>query len=369
MRRGRVALAAAVLLAAGCTVTAPPPAATAVARPSAKPADWPPIVAEAADVEAFRRLCPALRTRADPSGLTQPDDWTGACTDRRNDGADYFRRHFAPVRLGDATGFTTGYYVPEIPAYRVAAAGSAPVLARPPELTEVDLGRFALDLAGRRLRGLVQDGQLVRAPDRAAIEAGAFAGRGLELAWAADPADLFFLQIQGSGQLRFPDGGVMRIGYAGQNGHAYVPVGRLLRQRGAMETVDLPAIRAWMRAQPDRGASLMRENPSYIFFRPLADTLDGPPGALGVPLLAERHVAVDPAVMPLGAPVWLETRVEGAPYARLLIAADTGGAIRGANRFDIFFGAGSQAERKAGGLQSPVRATILLPRAAVDRLG
>lgn len=370
-------LAAATLAACTTQQTGPAtPAAVAPAvqhpaRPLAAVArPVPPIAGLQAThgaLEAFRRACPRLLRRIDQSGLTTAQDWKAPCADPERDPATFFARHFAPVRLGDGRGLATGYFEPEIAGLTHPAPGAAPVLARPPELVEIDLSRFGSGYTGT-IRGVVQNGRVVPAPDRAAIEGGAFAGRNLELGWAADPVDLFFLHIQGSGRLRFPDGSSLRIGYAGQNGHSYVAIGRLLRQRGILEQAGMAEIKAWLRANPAEGAALMRENPSYIFFRRLPESTDGPIGALGVPLLAEANAAADPTSLPLGAPVWIETMVEGAPYNRLLVASDTGGAIRGANRFDIFFGPGEDAGRKAGALAAPLTATLLLPRPAVARL-
>jgi membrane-bound lytic murein transglycosylase A len=304
--------------------------------------------------------------RADASALSRPDDWAAACADPEPDPTLFFQRHFTPVRLGDGKGLATGYYEPDIPGYAQPRPGAAPILARPPELVDIDLKDWGIE--GGTLRGLAKDGRVTRAPDRATIEAGAFANRNLELGWAADPVDLFFTQIQGSGRLRLPDGTSFRIGYAGQNGHGYVAIGKLLRERGILARAGMAEIRTWLRINPAEGAALMRENPSYIFFRRLPDDLDGPIGALGVPLLAEANAAADPATLPLGAPVWLETDVEGLPFRQLVIVADTGGAIKGANRFDIFFGAGDAAARKAGALAAPLNATILLPNGAAARL-
>jgi membrane-bound lytic murein transglycosylase A len=205
---------------------------------------------------------------------------------------------------------------------------------------------------------------------RAVIEAGALAGRGLELLWLDDPVDVFFLHIQGAGRVVLPDGGIIRVGYAGDNGRPYVPIGRLLAERGEIprDQVSMETIRAWLKRDAARGAALMRENPSYIFFRRLPDTIDGPIGALGVPLLPQANAAADPASIPLGAPVWIETIVDGRPFNRLLVASDTGGAIRGPNRFDIFFGASPEAGRMAGALAAPLEARILLPNSAAQRL-
>jgi membrane-bound lytic murein transglycosylase A len=208
---------------------------------------------------------------------------------------------------------------------------------------------------------------ILRQQIRAEIEAGALAARGLELAWALDPVDLFFLQIQGSGVLRFADGSVQRIGYAGQNGRPYVAIGRLLKQRGLLERADMAAIIGWLRADPAAGAALMRENPSYVFFR-TQDGPGGPPGALGVPLAAMANAAVDPAVIPLGAPLFARIEAATVPDPLLLVAADTGGAIRGANRIDVFFGRGREAGAIAGALSAPLDLWLLLPRPAADRL-
>lgn len=343
--------------------SAAPAPAPVIARPAGPIAG---ITASVQALEAFRRACPRLLKRNDASGLTRPDDWQAACADADTDANGFFARHFVPVRLNDGRGLATGYYEPEIAGFPAAAPGAAPVLARPPELVDLSLADWGIQ--GGTIRGMVKGNRIVRAPDRAAIEDGALAGRGLELAWAADPVELFFLQIQGSGRLRLPDGRTLRIGYDGQNGHGYVAIGRLLKDRGILPKPGMDEIKAWIRANPAEGKALMRENPSYVFFRRLPDTLDGPIGALGVPLLAEANAAADPATLPLGAPVWIETQVGGAPFNRLLVASDTGGAIKGANRFDIFFGAGEAAARKAGPLAAPLSAVILLPRAAAARL-
>jgi membrane-bound lytic murein transglycosylase A len=192
------------------------------------------------------------------------------------------------------------------------------------------------------------------------------AGRGLELAWAADPIDLFFLEIQGSGRLKAPDGSVMRIGYDNQNGRDYVAIGRLLRDRGILPPggANMAAITAWMRSQPDGGKALMRENLSYIFFKEL--TGPGPLGALGIAVTPRITVAADPLFTPLGAPVFVDLDRDEADG--LWVAQDTGGAIKGANRFDTFWGAGDEAKRIAGGMSANGSALILLPRGSVARI-
>lgn len=336
---------------------------------------WPGMLDDKS-LAAFRRGCPALLKRVDRSGLTTADDWAGACADTEVDARRFFERHFLAIRLNDGRGLATGYFEPEIAGCLAPTSTCAtPIYRKPDDLLEIDLGSFNPDLKGRSIRGRWNGKAFVPYPDRGAIADGALAGRGLELAWATDPIELFFLEIQGSGRLSLPDGRVLRIGYAGQNGRPYVPIGRLLRERGQLPSggAGMEAIIAWIRADPAAGAALMRENPSYVFFRKLPDELDGPIGALGVPLLAERTAAADPAVLPLGAPVLLSTRIAepgGTPasWTRLLIVQDTGGAIRGPNRFDIFWGAGRRAGAIAGSLAAPAEAVILLPRSAAERL-
>jgi membrane-bound lytic murein transglycosylase A len=210
-----------------------------------------------------------------------------------------------------------------------------------------------------------QTGTCVLYFTRPEIEDGALAGRGLELAWAKDPVDLFFLEIQGSGRVHFPDGSVMRLGYAGQNGREYVAIGRLLRERGILPPggANMQAIKAWIRANPDQGRALMRENLSYIFFKEL--TGPGPLGALNVPVTPHGTVAADPKFVPLGAPIYLA--VDRPEAYGLWVAQDTGGAIKGPNRFDTFWGAGPEATQTAGGMSANGVAWILLPKSAAAR--
>jgi membrane-bound lytic murein transglycosylase A len=349
-------------------VPAPPPPATAL---EAGVTAGPPLTIETAAAErawrAFRISCPALVSREDSSGLTTQADWRPLCEESAGLAtpdamATFFRTRFELARIGDGAAFTTGYYEPEIPGSRVRMPGyEVPVYAKPADLLEAD------PATGVRGRGRIDEsGQFVAYYERSEIEEGALAGRGLEIAWAADPADLFFLQIQGSGRLRLPDGGVMRIGYAGQNGREYTAIGRLLRERGLVAPpVTMQRIREWMSADPEAGRSLMRENKSYVFFREL--TGPGPLGALERPVTERVSVAADPRFVPLGAPVLLlemsDPRANG-----LWIAQDTGGAIRGANRFDTFWGAGDEAATIAGGMQARGRAWLLLPRGTVERI-
>jgi membrane-bound lytic murein transglycosylase A len=320
---------------------------------------------------AFRISCPALQRRQVHAGIAGID-WAPACARAASvpagGAAAFFRTAFEAVAVGDAQAFVTGYFEPEIAAARTPGPGySVPVYRRPPDLIDVELGDFAESLAGRKLRGRVAGQRLVPYHDRAAIEDGALAGRGLELAWAADPIDVFFLQIQGSGRLRLPDGQLLRIGYDGQNGRDYVGIGALLRQRGLLAPgqASMQGIVVWLRANPEAGAALMRENKSFVFFREL--TGPGPIGAMGLPVTPRATVAADPRFVPLGAPVLLD--LGRADADGIWIAQDTGGAIKGANRFDTFWGAGPAAARTAGGLAARGRAWLLLPagtRARID---
>lgn len=322
-------------------------------------------------LQAFRLSCPVLQRRKDGSGLTRPEDWTEACTAAASwsdaDPLPFFETRFEAVQVGDGRTLATGYYEPEILGSRAPAPGYAvPVYRRPADLVDVELGLFSESLAGKKVRGRVEGTQLVPYPDRAAIEGGALSGRGLEIAWAADPVEFFFLQIQGSGRLRLPDGSVMRIGYDGQNGRDYVGIGGLLRDRGVLAPgqASMQGIMGYLRAQPDGGRSVMNENRSFVFFREL--TGPGPVGALNVPVSPLATVAADPAFVPLGAPVFL--RVDRAEANGLWVAQDTGGAIKGANRFDTFWGAGESARTIAGGMSARGQALLLLPRGTLARL-
>ena len=203
--------------------------------------------------------------------------------------------------------------------------------------------------------------------NRATIEGGILRGRGLEIAWLDDPVEVFFLHIQGSGRIQMTNGITIRVGYAGRNGHAYRSVGQELVRRGlfSKSQVSAETIRHWVRANPATGAALLNYNPSYIFFRKLPQLAEenGPIGAMGRSITTMRSVAIDPDHVPLGAPVWVEKSGD-TPLHRLMIAQDTGGAIKGAQRADIFFGTGQQAGRAAGSIKDGGRMLQLLP---IDR--
>ncbi|WCT75501.1 murein transglycosylase A [Sphingomonas naphthae] len=346
-----------------------PPATAAELGVAAGPALGRLPRADAA-LTAFKLSCPGLIRRTDRSGLTRGEDWRAPCDAAKawtGDAAGFFAANLEPVIVGPGQAFATGYYEPEIAGSRSRAAGyQVPVYRRPPDLIEADLGLFTDSLKGRKVRGRIEGKAFVPYADRAAIEDGALAGQGLEIAWAADPVEMFFLEVQGSGRLRLPDGGVMRIGYDSQNGRDYTGIGKLMRDRGLLGPgqASMQGIMAYLRAHPEEGRAIMRENRSFVFFRELTGA--GPLGAMGVAVTGQTSVATDPAFVPLGAPVLLE--MDRPEASGLWVAQDTGGAIKGANRFDTFWGAGDEARRIAGGMSAKGRATLLLPRGTVARL-
>ena len=258
----------------------------------------------------------------------------------------FFERAFHPVLIGSAEdALFTGYFEPELLGSRQRSPRFAvPIYRAPPDLPR-----------GRPWA------------TRAEIERdGLLAGRGLEIAWLADPVDKFFLQVQGSGRIRLADGAVIRVGYGGRNGHEYRSIGRELVRRGVLPAhrVSAGEIRDWVRRNPEAGRDLLYHNPSYVFFREVAVGPDeGPLGAMNRPLTALRSLAVDPAHVPLGAPVWVET-AGPAPLARLMVAQDIGSAIKGPQRGDVFYGSGDAAGQAAGAVKDPGRMVVLLP---IDR--
>jgi membrane-bound lytic murein transglycosylase A len=320
-------------------------------------------------MESFKTSCPGLVRRSDNSGLTQGSDWVAACDAVKTwtgDAISFFAMHMDAVQVGDGKAFATGYFEPEIPGCRSPQAGcNVPVYKRPADLIDVDLGLFSEELKGKSIRGKVSGTKFVQYDDRAAIENESLAGRGLEIAYAADAVEFFFLQIQGSGRLKLPDGGVMRIGYESQNGRGYTGIGRLMRDRGLITDASMQGIVAYLRANPEEGRRIMQENKSYIFFRELTGA--GPLGAMGYPVVGEASIAVDVKYIPLGAPVWLS--MDRAEPNGIWVAQDTGGAIKGANRVDTFWGAGDRGRAIAGGMAARGAALIFLPKVSVTRLG
>lgn len=284
---------------------------------------------------------------------------------------------FQPYLVSDlksdlpASGLFTGYYEAGLRGARSQGGiYQTPLYKRPDDLVLVGLGEFKSDWNGKRLAGRLENGQLVPYATRAEIEAGKLRGKNLELAWVDDPVDAFFLHIQGSGRVVFADGSTMRVGYDGHNGHAYTSIGRILIERGEItkEDMSMQAIRKWMAAHPNKGQELMKENSSYIFFRELKD--DGPIGAQNVVLTPGRSLAVDKRYMALGLPVWLYTftdPVSSKPISRMLVTQDTGGAIKGVVRGDVFWGFGEMAAERAGKMKERGSLFVLLPLNSISR--
>lgn len=378
-------LAAALLVACGQKeeeAKAPPPD-----RLTLKPVAFKDLPGWTADrvadaVPAFQRSCgklkalPADRT-VGPDGVGgKAADWQTPCArlaalPAGDDAAAraFFEEWFTPYAAANndnRRGLFTGYYEVELKGSRTPdVAYPVPLYKRPADLIMVDLGDFADRWKGERIAGRVTDGRLKPFEDRAAIEAGALKGRGLELLWLQDPIATFFLHIQGSGRVRFPDGTEARVGYAAQNGHKYVAIGRELIDRGEIprEQVSLQTIRDWLKAHPEQADALMNKNPSYVFFQELKG--EGPVGAQNVALTPGRSLAVDSKFLPYGVPVWLDAEDPldaQARLRRLLIAQDTGGAIRGPVRGDVFWGHGEDAEKRAGVMKSAGEYYILLPK-------
>jgi membrane-bound lytic murein transglycosylase A len=319
-------------------------------------------------MDSFRTSCPGLVRRNDSSGLTLGADWVPACDAVKTwtgDAISFFAAHMDAVQVGDGKAFATGYFEPEIAGCRTKQPGcEVPVYKRPADLIDVDLGAFSDDLKGKSIRGKVSGTKFVQYDDRAGIENGSLAGRGLEIAYANDAVEFFFLQIQGSGRLKLPDGSVMRIGYESQNGRGYTGIGRLMKDRGLITDGSMQGIIAYLRANPDEGRKIMQENKSFVFFRELTGA--GPLGAMGYPVVGDASAAVDVKFIPLGAPLWLS--MDRAEPNGIWIAQDTGGAIKGANRVDTFWGAGERARGIAGGMSARGAALIFLPKASVARL-
>ena len=318
---------------------------------------------------AFRTSCPSLVRRADVSGLTTGADWQPACaaaaTTAPSDAAAFFSRWFETAQVGDGRAYATGYYIPEIAGSPTYREGYAPIYARPDDLIDVDLGQFSDALKGKSVRGRVDGTKLVPYYDRTAIEQGVLQGRARILGYAVDPVEFFFLQVQGSGLVRMPDGRELRIGYDSQNGRDYTGIGALMRKRGLLgpNQLSMQGIVQWLHDNPEQGRAIMRENKSFVFFR----VLDGAPvGALGLPVVGGATVAADPRFIPLGAPVFLS--MDRTDATGLWVAQDTGGAIKGANRFDTFWGIGNEARAIAGGMSARGTAFLLLPVGTIDRV-
>lgn len=324
---------------------------------------------QAGTVAALRRSCQALSRLPDarpvghPSVGARAGAWTAPCralgaVARADHSAvrGYFERWFVPYRVASAAdgeaGLFTGYFEPGLRGARQRTSRfNVPLYRKPPELAT----------------GAGGGGAARRIASRKEIANGALAGRGLELVWVDSVVDAFFLHVQGSGRVRLPDGAIMRVGFAGRNGHPYRSIGKELIDRGAVaaEDVTMQSIRAWLLANPLEAKSVMAANASYVFFREIAG--DGPIGSQGVALTSGRSLAVDRRYLPLGAPVWLETTDplgDNRPLRRLMVAQDTGSAIKGIVRGDVFWGHGAQAALRAGRMKQSGRYFLLLPRTA-----
>lgn len=297
-------------------------------------------------------------------------EWRAVCESRpEGDARAWVEAGFAPYALYGAAGpegLYTGYYEPLLRgSYKRKKPYLYPLYTRPESLVTADLGLFRDELKGKTITGRVEKtkegAKFVPYFTRAEIGKGALA-KEEKIVWVDDPVDAFFLHIQGSGIVKMADGTELRAGYAAQNGHPYTAIGRELVRRGALarENVSMQAIRAWLSAHPEEAEEVMNLNASYVFFRKLEG---GAVGAQGVELTPGRSLAVDGRKIPYGAPLFVDTAdPDGAPFQRLMVAQDTGGAIRGAVRGDIFWGAGEEAADKAGRMKSKGRGYILLPK-------
>jgi membrane-bound lytic murein transglycosylase A len=310
----------------------------------------PSLRAFAGGCARFKRVCDLARAIA-------PGDEAAA---RR-----FFETEFLPYALVSSTsgdsGLVTGYYEPIIDGSRTQTAlHRYPIFGVPPDLVVVDLP----ETRDQRLRGRLDGRRLVPYWSRGEIDARGQGFGAPVIAWSADPVELFFLQIQGSGQVRLDNGERIRVGYADQNGHPYRSLGRHLIERGelVLEQASMQGIKAWAAANPQKLQDALNQNPSYVFFRELPPT-DGPIGALNIPLHAERSIAVDRRFVPLGAPVWLATTfpLSEEPLERLMAAHDTGGAIRGAVRADFYWGTGPEAGAQAGRMRQQGKMWLLWP--------
>ena len=283
----------------------------------------------------------------------------------------YFKQNFSVYKTtnfdGADSGLITGYYQPILKGSRTKSAKYPfPIYTSPPDLITVELDGLFPELKYKRVRGRVVGNKLVPYFNRAEIETDNSPIKGRELVYIDNIVDVFFLQIQGSGVVQFENGEQVMVGYADQNGHSYNSVGRLLIERGELTSANasMTGIKNWVKNNPLKFRELLNNNPSFVFFRELPSGLPGPIGALGVPILAERAVAVDPKFVPLGAPVFLSTTQpnNNKPLKRLMMAQDTGGAIKGGVRADFFWGAGAEAGAKAGAMKQSGKIWVLLPK-------
>ena len=374
-------------LLAACTVTPTPPILKPAPVVVAPPA--PPVAPFA--VSKWEMLPDWQKTDLLPSwraflqgchALKKKPEWQQVCAraDELNlpDNAAlhlFFEEAFTPYQVynpdGSASGLITGYYEPRLAGSRGRTARfKYPLYAAPEDLLTIDLGELYPQFKELRLRGRVDGRRIVPYYSRAEIDQGK--GALHVLYWVENPVDLFFLQIQGSGRIELSDGRLIKVGYADQNGHPYVSIGKKLIEMGELkpEQASMQGIRQWAEKNPAKLPALLEQNPSYVFFRELPDTLPAPLGALGVPLTDQYSIAIDPRTIPLGAPVFLATTYPNTaePLNRLMLAQDTGGAIRGAVRADFFWGFGDQAGARAGRMKQSGQMWVLFPKGAEPAL-
>lgn len=330
---------------------------------------------------AFLKSCEALSKKPLDADMG-PDqrmgkisDWVDICADAKKirpgnkvEVNFFFQSRFVPYLASNnqnTTGLFTGYYEPELEG-RWGPEGkfTTPIYSRPNDLISANLGDYRDEFKGKQIAGRVQGNRLIPYNTRAEINNGAIKGRGLEILWVNDPVTLFFLHVQGSGRVRMADGSTVRVGYAGRNGRPYTSIGKELVKTGVMPLKDVtaPAIMDWLRANPEDGRRLMNKNESFVFFRVVDG--DGPLGAQGVPLTPGRSMAVDRKFIPYGVPIWLNTTDpldEKLPLRRLMVAQDTGSAIKGPVRGDVFWGFGAEAAERAGVMKSRGQYYLILP--------
>jgi membrane-bound lytic murein transglycosylase A len=378
LRTAATLLLFSLVLLSGCLAPSPPPLPEPLPAVEVKPLEavsWAEVDGwfeedQIAAFTAFRQSCRSLKKRP---------DWQTACEeaaalDPGDPGAVrvFFETCFTPHRVrnpdGSDTGMVTGYYAPDLRGSRSRSKRfSYPLYQVPDDLLVIDLSSVYPELGSYRLRGRVEGRRVVPYYSRSELDGAALPVKGKELCWVEDPVELFFLHIQGSGRITLDDGSRIMVSFAEQNGHPYRSIGKLLLDRGAMtrDQMSMQNIRAWAQANPAQVRGLLDENPSYIFFHELAPGVETPPGALGIPLTAEASLAVDPRTVPLGAPVFLSTTwpSSSVPLRRLMVAQDTGGAIKGAVRADFFWGCGDEAGAYAGRMKQQGRMWVLLPQA------
>lgn len=362
------------LLLAACTSPMPPPFSASSPAPAFSVSKWEMLPDwQAQNLShshlAFLQSCRVLRTRP---------DWRDVCdraeifnANDNNALRAFYEEWFTPYQVfnpdGSEQGMITGYYEPILKGSRTKTSRFRyPLYAVPDDLLVIDLAAPYPQLKDMRLRGRVQGNRVLPYYNRAEIEAGSGVLKGRELFWVEHPVELFFLHIQGSGRIDLPDGTQAKVGYAEQNGHPYMSIGKKLVDMGELklEEASMQRIKLWGEQNPEKLGALLGHNPSYVFFRELPDIQTTPPGSLGVPLTNEYSLAIDPRIIPLGAPVFLATTYpnDSAPLNRLMLAQDTGGAIRGAVRADFFWGMGHLAGVQAGKMKQQGRLWVLFPR-------